>query len=221
MIVPLARLQSRIKSRLQSLLSYARDPSGVAAVEFGLIVPLLAMLFLGAVEYSRATMFSRRFSQVTAMASDLIAREYLLDDADLEGVSRAIDTAWGGIAGIDNLQFEIKHVRRAGPLATKRAPGSSYVEWSFGIRTTGPNPPIPACQDYALPVANMIQPGNSVLIVTGRYTYTTLFGNVSVPLLGGETFALKNTFDWRSESSHAPRDLCVAYNKPNCISTCE
>lgn len=198
-------------ARFKPVADYGRDSSGVAAVEFALIVPILLALFLGGIEYSRATMYARRFNQVTAMASDLIAREAQLDDAKLLGISQAIDTAWGNLDNHDSLRLQVKHVRSAGNLATKKAPGTTYVEWSYPIRE---NKKYPDCQDYTVPVANMVQRGNSVVIVTATYTYRSLF-NGQAP---GMSTA---TLDWQSESSHAPRDLCVAYDKTNCLSTCE
>jgi hypothetical protein len=59
-----------------------------------------------------------------------------------------------------------------------------------------------------------IAKGNSVVVVNGTYTYKTLFGLIAP----GITAA---SLTWNIQSSHAPRDLCVAYNTPNCVTTCE
>jgi Flp pilus assembly protein TadG len=104
-------ISNRIERLRLKVRSYMVDPSGVAAVEFGLIVPFLMIMFLGSVEYSRATMYARRFNLATAMASDLIAREYLLDDADLAGVARAVDTVWGSYDNLASLKLQVLHVR--------------------------------------------------------------------------------------------------------------
>ncbi len=47
---------------------------GVAAVEFALIVPIMAMLFIGVVEMSQAVTVNRRVTQVGSTAGDLVAR---------------------------------------------------------------------------------------------------------------------------------------------------
>ncbi len=47
---------------------------GIAAVEFALIVPIMAMLFLGAVEMSQAVTANRRVTQVGSTVGDVIAR---------------------------------------------------------------------------------------------------------------------------------------------------
>lgn len=189
----------------------AKDPSGVAAVEFALILPILFALFMGTVEYARATMYARRLNQVTSMASDLIAREYKVNDATFTGISNGLDTAWGGFENLGTLSFHIKHVRRAGDLATKKSPGSAYIEWDYSIRGA---PDEPNCKDYSLPVADMIARGTSVVIVTSTYTYQTLLGT-SVPGITA------SSLNWTSESSHSPRDFCVDYLNNNCLSSCE
>jgi Flp pilus assembly protein TadG len=47
---------------------------GVAAVEFALILPFMAFLFMGAVEMSQAVTVNRRVTQVGSTAGDLVAR---------------------------------------------------------------------------------------------------------------------------------------------------
>lgn len=47
---------------------------GVAAIEFALIVPILASLFIGAVEMSQAVTANRRVTQVASSTGDLVAR---------------------------------------------------------------------------------------------------------------------------------------------------
>lgn len=47
---------------------------GVAAVEFALIAPILATLFVGSVELSQAVTVNRRITQVGSTTGDLVAR---------------------------------------------------------------------------------------------------------------------------------------------------
>ncbi len=200
-----------LRNQLNRLTDYIRDPSGVAAVEFALILPILFALFLGTVEYARATMFARRMGQVTSMVSDLVAREFQITDAAFQGIKAGADTSWGSFDNIDTLKFHIKHVRRASNLATKVPPNSAYVEWDYSIRGAAT---VPRCSPYTLPSPDMIASGTSVVIVTSTYTYSTLFG-VTAP---GITSSQLN---WTTESNHAPRDFCVDYLGNNCISNCE
>lgn len=53
---------------------WAASSEGVAAVEFGLIVPIMGVMFIGAVELSQAITVDRRVTQVASSAADLVAR---------------------------------------------------------------------------------------------------------------------------------------------------
>jgi Flp pilus assembly protein TadG len=54
--------------------SWQTDKRGVAAVEFALIAPLMAAMFVGAVEMSQAITVNRRVTQVAGSTADLVAR---------------------------------------------------------------------------------------------------------------------------------------------------
>jgi Flp pilus assembly protein TadG len=58
--------------------AYARHWSkvdhGIAATEFALIVPIMFVMFVGAVEMSQAITVDRRVSQVSSSTADLVAR---------------------------------------------------------------------------------------------------------------------------------------------------
>ena len=53
---------------------FKRRTDGIAAVEFALIVPIMAILFIGAVEMSQAVTVNRRVSQVGSTIGDIVAR---------------------------------------------------------------------------------------------------------------------------------------------------
>jgi len=50
------------------------DARGVAAIEFAMIVPIMFVMFVGAVELSQAITVDRRVTQVASSAADLVAR---------------------------------------------------------------------------------------------------------------------------------------------------
>ena len=53
---------------------YADSRDGVAAIEFAMIVPIMAIMFIGAVELSQAITVDRRVTQVASSTADLVAR---------------------------------------------------------------------------------------------------------------------------------------------------
>src|SRR5436189_136417 len=53
---------------------YRSDTEGVAAIEFAMIVPIMAVMFIGAVELSQAITVDRRVTQIASSTADLVAR---------------------------------------------------------------------------------------------------------------------------------------------------
>jgi Flp pilus assembly protein TadG len=51
-----------------------RERRGVAAIEFAMIVPIMSVMFIGAVELSQAITVDRRVTQVASSTADLVAR---------------------------------------------------------------------------------------------------------------------------------------------------
>jgi Flp pilus assembly protein TadG len=191
---------------------FARDRRGVAAIEFALIAPIALAAMLGAIEYSRAVIMARNFHLVTAMASDLIAREDSMDPAKMSGIENAIRTVWG-TNPLATLQLQVVAVRAASttPGPRNRPAGQTYVYWHYPLLTSV-SPYVDGAL-YPLP-NNMLAPGASTIIVNASYTYRTLF-NAGVPGMVGTTMA------WSSTSSHAPRNLCVGFPTANCTTTLE
>jgi Flp pilus assembly protein TadG len=72
---------------------FRRGEEGVAAVEFALIVPIMAMMMIGAIELSEAVTVDRRVSSVAGTTGDLIAQvDGTLEPADVG--SRVAVGAW-------------------------------------------------------------------------------------------------------------------------------
>jgi len=66
---------SDLAARASALLRRWRaDAAGFAAVEFALIVPIMGVMFIGAVELSQAIIVDRRVTQVASSTADLVAR---------------------------------------------------------------------------------------------------------------------------------------------------
>jgi Flp pilus assembly protein TadG len=70
-ITPAQRCLASVAALAQRL---RRREDGIAAVEFALILPIMATMFIGAVEMSWAVSADRRVSQVSSAAGDVTAR---------------------------------------------------------------------------------------------------------------------------------------------------
>jgi len=67
---------------------FLADSSGVAALEFALIVPLLLMLYFVTMEVSQAIETSKKVGRIASMVGDLVAQQEDIYKADLEGIMR-------------------------------------------------------------------------------------------------------------------------------------
>jgi len=73
---PLRRLRSRCLS----------DRSGVAAVEFALLVPVMLVCLAGMVDLGQALSVSRKVDQIAATVSDLVAQEATISTSDVTSI---------------------------------------------------------------------------------------------------------------------------------------
>lgn len=64
--------------------SFVRDHSGVAAVEFALIAPLLIAFYLGFTELCAGFMAQKRVSHVSSLVADLVAQGQVMSADDID-----------------------------------------------------------------------------------------------------------------------------------------
>lgn len=70
---------------------FARSESGVSAIEFAFILPVMVIIFLGTVEVSNDVTAARRVAAVASIAGDLVAQEAVITDSDVTDVMGALD----------------------------------------------------------------------------------------------------------------------------------
>ena len=66
----------------------AGDRSGVAAVEFALIVPLLLALYFVTMEVAQAIEVNKKVGRVASMVADLVTQQQEMSISELEGIMR-------------------------------------------------------------------------------------------------------------------------------------
>lgn len=166
--------------------------TGIAAVEFAYLAPVMILMFMGAFEVSRAISADRRFAMITAMTGDLVAREEFMDDGKLEGVMQAIDHV---MRPYDTSSLKI------GVISVQAENNKKKVKWSYSHN----GETVPAkCADYTLP-NGLLSDRGSVIVVTSSYEYA--------PVLVDYT-QIKEIFsgkvNWTDKSTHTPRRVsCV------------
>jgi Flp pilus assembly protein TadG len=155
---------------------FAECRSGIAALEFALIAPIMLMMFVGVVELSQAITVDRRVNHVASSTADLVARQKQVSTTLLENYM--------------NIVTPLMHPYDAAPMkltitnvySTSAAPTTYKVCWFYnhnggatGGLTKGGNWP------DSIP-AGLLQGGTSVVIVDVEYNYTptVMFGKTYV-----------------------------------------
>jgi Flp pilus assembly protein TadG len=193
----LARDAHRFLSRLR------RNCDGVAALEFGLLAPLLLVMLLGTIELGRAIMIDRKLGMVTSSVADVVAREKTLNASDVTALYAVAD-----------------HIMKPWPSATlkiaiipvKASPTNQNDVRVYAGTANRPSYHGAAqqskCSTYSLP-SNMLEKGASVIVVETSYQFTPLFNIIS----GLGT-------NWTDRAELAPRQSCVDFDGTNCLSNC-
>jgi Flp pilus assembly protein TadG len=158
-------------SRLARLRRFKGDNGGVAAIEFAMIVPLMIMMFVGAVEFSQAITVDRRVSQVASSTADLIARTKTMTTTDMDGVMQVVEQL---VKPYDHtlLKMTVLNVKASPSDVT-----DTRVCWAHahngGVGTFNSNDP------YSLPTG-VVEAGDSVIVADVKYAYTPLIFNMFI-----------------------------------------
>ncbi len=187
-----------------------RSHDGVAAVEFGLLAPVLLIMLVGTYEASRAISMDRRFNTITSTVGDLVSREQDMGDTQAENVATAhaiMEVVQHVMEPYphDTLEVEIMPVMAFGDGTETKlyAPSYKYKNGTVSVSKA-------RCTNYMLP-DGLVAPGGSVIVIESKYTYkpsefaTWLFGSSS---------------DWEDKATHSPRHSCVDFEGNNCVVSC-
>jgi Flp pilus assembly protein TadG len=85
----LERIQISVRNRLFAL---ATDQRGLAAVEFGMLLPLLVTLYFGGVEVSQAVSIDRKVSLTARVIADLVSRGTTISNDEMTTILTASAT---------------------------------------------------------------------------------------------------------------------------------
>lgn len=144
---------------LRRLKSFARARKGVAAVEFAILLPMIALIFFGLFELSNGIACRERVESVAATTSDLAAQSKQLSNADVTnifGAANAIVYPFPANARV--VLTSLAYVDDT----------NAQVQWSdanSGVaRTVGTNISVPS---------GVITSGGSVIMSEITYVYTS------------------------------------------------
>ena len=167
-----------IRSVRNILTRLGRDRSGVSAVEFALIAPVMVLLYLGMVEISMALSADRKVTNAASALADLIAQDDVITDDEMVDI---LNAGTAIIQPFDADQFSVCISSVSMTLL-----GEVEVDWSDGRgmqpRAEGSQPALPA---------GVLSPGRSVIWVEVAYAYEAPFREIAGDFDISEEFFLR------------------------------
>ncbi len=143
---------------------FARRAEGIAAVEFALIVPLMATLFVGAVELSQAITANRRVTQVGSTTGDLVARATDVSDSDVLDIMK-VGSYLLSPYSTSGLKVDIRVIGSSAASATV-----TTLKWICSYNATNPNSVTCTCPNTAYTIPTGLV-GTSDYVVISNVTY--------------------------------------------------
>ena len=192
-INPMTRMWLRLR---RSALRLSGDNSGIAAIEFAMIVPLMLVLFFGTVEFSSGVAINRKVTLMARTLSDLTSQNISVTDAQLTNFFNAS-------TGIMTPFPSAPTKSTISELYVDPATLAARVQWSKGDAPRG------AGTSVAIPAA--LQIGGTYLIYSEvSYKYVPSIGYVMA----------KAGINMSDFTFTRPRQsTCVMYNTTVCTTT--
>ncbi|WP_375450144.1 TadE/TadG family type IV pilus assembly protein [uncultured Devosia sp.] len=151
----------------QSLNRFRHDATGVAAVEFALILPIMLLLYIGAVEASSLISMDRRVQTIAGTMGDLVAR------ANGKISACEIKDYFQAASGI-MAPYPVGDTKQIVTSVFVKPNGTTEIAWS---KAAGGATPHVAGQTYPLPAEMKAISLNTYVIVSeATYDYLPITG---------------------------------------------
>lgn len=155
------------------------DQSGVSAVEFALIAPVMVLFYLGMMEVSLALSVDRKVTAAASALADLVAQDDVVTDDEMVDI---LNAGAAIIAPHDPDRFSVRITSVSMDLS-----GDVEVDWSDASGMT----PYSAGSAISTP-SGILFPGRSVIMVEVNYFYDAPFAEIGLGSYDiNETFYLR------------------------------
>ncbi|MBI1211718.1 MAG: hypothetical protein GC190_09670 [Alphaproteobacteria bacterium] len=142
---------------------FIKDASGMSAVEFGLLLPVMITSYFGVAEIGNYILADQKVTSVAATASDLVGQSTQITNSGMNDIMASLSIL---IQPFDpnNATIRITSVKAD-------AMGNTTVAWSDALRTS----PRQVGASISLP-AGLVPPNESVIMSEITFTYTSVVG---------------------------------------------
>jgi Flp pilus assembly protein TadG len=194
------------------------DTSGVAAIEFAFIAPIMFIMLVGTVEMSQAITVDRRVTLVASTTADLVAREKALLKTDIDTIFQIVNVLF---KPYETAPLKITILEVGAKVDDET---NTKVCWSYGFDGSASPTSLSTTTyttgvKYDLPVkvgatVGLVEKGGSVIVAEVSYNYAPLifsyFIKNNFPL--NEVFYLKprisSSIDFEGIKRDTPGTSC-------------
>jgi len=166
------------------------DRSGIAALEFALLLPVMLLLYFGAVELSEALTLNRKVAHVSSSLGDLVTQSKTITASEMSSI---LDAAAAIMTPYSETPLKMKVTG-----VTIDANGKATVAWSYARNDTkltkGATVTVPP---------TVKQPSSFIVMTEVHYPYTPTIG-----------YVMTGTFDLNDEFYMRPRLSPAIEEKP-------
>jgi len=167
-----------------------RDRSGVSAIEFVLLFPILIGMMAGTVDIGQALTVSRKMNQIASTLGDMTSRQDTWTPTNIDAIIAGAATIIDPYNKTD-VKIELAILDIDASLNAK-------VNWSRAYNTTA------LTKGAASPVAiptNIAQPGVQLVAVRARFALQTPFTKLLTPVTGVTAYHYEKTYIMRPRIS--------------------
>lgn len=170
---------------------FAEDRSGLSALEFALILPIMLALYFGTVEVGDALTIDRKVTHITSSLGDLVTQSKTITSADMTNILDA--------AELIIIPYDVNTLKMTISEVFINPQGVAKVVWS-----TTRNGTALACNAVYSDIPAGVNQANTYFVTaTVSYDYTPVVGYI---ITG--TFTLKDQFYLRPRASTSVTYAC-------------
>ncbi|MBO0905950.1 TadE/TadG family type IV pilus assembly protein [Jiella sonneratiae] len=175
--IALPRLAKRLADRCRSL---GRDRRGVAAVEFAIVFPFMAILYMAGSDTAIAVSINRKINNAAETIGDLVGQTDTTTAAKVDALFDVTASLMQPYES-DDVFLRITQVKID-------ANGKATVDWTRSRHTLVGTTALVAGQTYTLPSQFSKEKSAYIIVAEGYYSYDALGGfGLTGPIVMGET----------------------------------
>jgi len=125
-VLAISHMISSLRSKLAR---FGKDKRGVSAVEFAIILPFMAVLYLGGTAVTQAIIVKRKVVLVAHTVGDLVARDNSITNAEVTAIFDAAKAVFAPYAWSGLLKIKVSSIRI-------NAAGTATVAWGEALQDT-------------------------------------------------------------------------------------